>query len=164
MPAGVSAWTPLANITLSSTAATVTFSSISGSFRDLILIVNAIGSATGSLAFRLNSDTSSNYFFTLIEGNGSTAVSTNNSDTYLWFNANYSNLSTSIQTTQVDFLDYSATDKHKNSIGRVNASTQEVSIGIGRWANTAAITSISCHALGTTFAAGSSLALYGVTS
>jgi hypothetical protein len=40
MPAGVSAYTALANVTLGSSAANVTFSSISGSYRDLVLIVN----------------------------------------------------------------------------------------------------------------------------
>ena len=46
MPAGVSAWTPLANITLASTANTVTFSSISGAYKDLRLVL--VGGAAGT--------------------------------------------------------------------------------------------------------------------
>jgi hypothetical protein len=69
MPAGVSAWTALANTTLASAANTVTFSGISGAYKDLRLVFSGgIGSANPS--FTINSDTSSTYYWNTIEGNG----------------------------------------------------------------------------------------------
>jgi hypothetical protein len=61
MPAGVSAYTALANVTLGSSAASVTFSSISQSYRDLVLVITATTSAVDNAFIRFNSDSGSNY-------------------------------------------------------------------------------------------------------
>jgi hypothetical protein len=67
---------PIATTTLGSAAATVTFSSISGAYTDLIVVANLAQSAgSNSLRFRLNGDTGSNYSATILRGYGSTANS-----------------------------------------------------------------------------------------
>ena len=70
MPAG-STYTPLSTTTLGSAQATVTFSSISGSYTDLVLVMNTIGtSAGGDVQVQFNSDTASNYSCTILYGTG----------------------------------------------------------------------------------------------
>jgi hypothetical protein len=52
----------IATTTLGSTTATVTFSSISGAYTDLVLVERLVKSITGgSLQVRFNSDTGTNY-------------------------------------------------------------------------------------------------------
>lgn len=165
MPAGVSAWTPLANITLGSAQASVTFSSISGTYRDLVLVCHYLAASSGSYpVIRFNSDTSdANYRFVEVVGNGTSASSSSGNG--LYFGNNYQpSDNTNPQPVVIQILDYSATDKHKTALLRTNASTQGVSILAGRWANTAAITSITINGNFVNIAAGSSFALYGVSS
>jgi hypothetical protein len=82
MAAG-STYTPIATNTLSSATGTVTFSSISGSYTDLILISNIKSGNTNqaSLLFRVNaSATGSLYSGTMIYGTGSAAGSNRQSN------------------------------------------------------------------------------------
>ena len=72
MPAGRT-YTPLARTTLSSAAASVTFSNISGSYTDLVLVVSTI-SVNGTAYMTVNSDTGTNYSRTFMYGTGSSVV------------------------------------------------------------------------------------------
>lgn len=165
MPAGVPAMVALANVTLGSSASTVTFSSIAGTYRDLMLVVSASAAASNSYLIRLNGDTGSNYYSVVAEGNGSSTGSGSHSATTSLFSTyNYNAVSTTFGSYVHHFIDYSATDKHKTVLGRVNDSSQVTSMVAGRWANTNAITSIQIRTFSSTFAAGSTFALYGVSS
>jgi hypothetical protein len=159
MPAGVSAYTALANVTLGSTASTVTFSSIGQGFRDLVLVAMIYTTGGGaSVSFTFNSDTTSaNYPRVFMFGTGSTTGSGSISDR----NAGAGE-TTGVQHT-LNIMDYSATDKHKTTLIRYDNAAGITLAQALRWANTSAITSLQ---LGTssTFAAGTSLALYGVSA
>ena len=61
--------------TLSSTQSTVTFSSISGAYTDLVLVMGGSNSANSDLRMRFNGDTGSNYSVTVLFGDGSAANS-----------------------------------------------------------------------------------------
>jgi hypothetical protein len=172
MPVGVSAYTALANLTLSSSASVVTFTSISSSFRDLVLIIN-INGVTGTVtnfnsSMRLNTDSGSNYNDVTMGGNGSSALSdTGSNQTYIVVPTS----ETSVPSiTKIDFLDYSATDKHKSLLVRGNLTVSQVSARAVRWANTSAISTITLfgpdYLGGTpdTWNAGSTFALYGVSA
>jgi hypothetical protein len=161
-----SAMTALATITLGTAQATVTFSSISGAYRDLRLVVNANSTAlNGSILVRLNADAGNNYSYVVAEGNGATPASTAGTDTYMDFNANYLTLNSTTPTVlTLDLLDYSATDKHKTALTRVSSSAQDVTMAATRWANTAAVTTLVVYAGGATFAIGSSFTLYGIAA
>jgi len=76
MPAG-STYTPIATTTLGSAQSSVTFSSISGSYTDLILVMSAQYTTSGQKDswLRFNSDATSVYSRTWIEGTGSAAAS-----------------------------------------------------------------------------------------
>lgn len=162
MPVGVSAYVPLANVTLSSSAASVTFSSISQAYRDLVLVVNGSVSG-GDVRWTANNDTTnSNYSGVTMVGNGSTASSSAPSALAGNVIFNYGT-GTNLSTWILTLLDYSATDKHKTLLGRQD-STGNTAAAANRWANTAAITSFYVWPASATWAAGSTFALYGVSA
>lgn len=155
-------YTPLANITVSSGAASVTFSSISQAYRDLVLVIS--GKATGpqNLRIYINSDTTAeNYSWVSMQGNGSTTTSTtgyNTIDNSSFFD------DTTVSVKTLNFMDYSATDKHKTFLNRGNNAGRATEAFAHRWANTSAITNIQIFFPSSSFAVGSSLALYGIAA
>lgn len=158
-------YVPLATVTLASAQATVTFSSISQAYRDLIVVIDigysSLGASTAYASSRINGDTGANYYRVQMQGNGSTASSGNLNETFV-------NYLSSVTTTQrsmvkVDYFDYSATDKHKTILLRENNGNVDTVAGCVRWANTSAITTISIYEYsGFSFAAGSTFSLYGI--
>jgi len=162
-----SAIVPLANITLSSTQATVTFSNIPNTYRDLRLIISAATSANSNNIFRLNGDSGNNYVGIYATGNGTSPSTGTEGGTFM-------NLDSSAFTTTVvgetnhlwEINDYSATDKHKTILGRTNRAAGAVDMHVGRWVSTSAVTSITLlpYTGGYTWSAGSTFALYGIVS
>lgn len=146
---------PLANITLSSSATSVTFSSIAAGYRDYMVVCNNLGNGA---VIQINGDTASNYYMVSMRGNGtaseSNSLNTNSIYTY-WDNAN--------DIVVAHFLDASATDKHKSALIRSGQASGSTTAWAARWANTSAITSIS-FINNSNFSSGASFALYGVSA
>jgi hypothetical protein len=95
-----------------------------------------------------------------MQGDGTSASSGTGSATGV--NAGFT-LSSPVSNNITQIMDYSATDKHKTLLSRKNTSSVVVNAQAGRWANTAAITSIVCTVdSGATFSSGSTFSLYGV--
>jgi len=155
-------YTPLATITLGSSASSVTFSSIPATYRDLILVMNFSETSTGGdIRLRYNGDTGSNYSQVYMESTGSSALS--GSGTYAFHYLNQRSRNSGIRIADIiQVMDYSATDKHKTALGRLNNETQDLSAYAYRWANTAAITSIEVLESSVSFTAGSTFNLFGV--
>jgi len=154
---------PIASVTLASSANPVVFSNISQSYRDLILVFDGNIDASGSLMFRLNLDSNSNYSYVIAQGNGSSATS-NATSTNLIFFGNSPNSTTNRSNQIAQIMDYSATDKHKSILARTNDATQLVQMIAGRWANTAGVTTIQVYGSGANMRAGSNISLYGIAS
>jgi hypothetical protein len=157
---------PLANITLGSAASSVTFSSIVGTYRDLVLVVQA-GVTSGPTNFRItvNGDSGGNYSVIGFRGNGSSANSYAASGMSIFWASYYDNVpSANTFNSQVNFMDYSATDKHKAVLVRSGDASLDTQGQAMRWANTAAITSLQCVPGSSTWLAGSTFALYGVSA
>lgn len=161
-----SAWTPLANTTLASATTSVTFSSISQSFRDLVLVIegNPSNTASGySLAVRFNGS-ATGYAYLSLSGNGSanSSVSYSNETSAYPAHQAVSGRFNSI----VNILDYTATDKNKTMLSRYNQDGSVVSATMNRWNSTAAITSlaVTLQNSSATFAAGTTFSLYGVSA
>jgi hypothetical protein len=157
-------YTPLATITLGSTTSTVTFSSIPSTYRDLILVVgNMTATAANTFYLQANGDTASNYSWVAAWGDGSTTGSASLTNTGALIGG-YIGLSTSTrQTTLVQLMDYSASDKQKTILSRHNNSAGEVSMNAARWANNTAINSITLKILPSgSFNSGASFSLFGV--
>jgi hypothetical protein len=153
-------YTPLANITLGSSAASVTFSSITA-YRDYILIIAGTASGNANIKTNFNSDTGSNYSDVYAYGNGSSTGSGTVATTYL----SQTTLKTDQSVVQMQIMDASATDKHKTVLMRSGSAGTEVKMAAGRWASTSAITTIGLSLEGgNTFSTGTSFALYGIAS
>lgn len=164
MPAGVSARTPLANITLGSAQTSVTFSSISGSYRDLIIVASfTIPNGSSAPTIRINNDSGANYSWNIGYSNGTTVTRQTNSSDRFYVNA-IDLLATSRAIMTVNIMDYSQTNKHKTLICRSDSHNSETSMLGGRWNSSAAITSVILSTSLNQFGAGSTFALYGVSA
>jgi len=153
-------YTALANVTLGSSASSVTFSSIPATYRDLIFVFSGVVSAGGGEVVRItfNGDgNSANYSAVFANGDGSTTSSGTNARRFGLMYASRSQ-------TVASFMDYSATDKHKTYLSRTGGASNALEMIAGRWANTAAITSFQVFPDANGFASGSTLSLYGVIS
>jgi hypothetical protein len=153
---------PIATTTLGSATGTVTFSSISGSYTDLILIVagNKSGAGNSDITWQANGNTGSNYSQTAIYGDGSAAQSDRG------INATASRagrIGASQSVSILNFFGYSNTTTYKTCISRGSVGDGLVIAQASIWRNTSAITSLS-FALATAdnFASGCVFTLYGI--
>jgi hypothetical protein len=155
----------LANLTLGSPAATVTFGSIPSTYRDLRLVVNVINTASSNQTnIQLNADTGANYTRVIMAGQAATGATSASASGTSIVCMGWSAPDASARTLlTADFMDSSASDKHKTVLLRSN-HLNEVDAVAARWANTSAITSIKLYPDSSTFAAGSTFALYGIVS
>lgn len=157
MPA-TNTYTALATLTLTGTDASIDFANIPNTYRDLILICSATASSGQDILIKLNTD-ASNFSRQYAYGPGSGTNA----------NADSSNgmgvVRTSASNSIIQFMDYSATDKQKIIISRLNgASDYGVAMVSGRWASTTAINAISVYLASGTFSIGSTFSLYGIAS
>ena len=158
------ALTPLANITLGSAAASVTFSSIVGTYRDLYL-VSQIGNTTNNdIRISFNGDNAgTSYSMTYAAGDGSSPYAgADNSYPYVRISLAYP-YNDNASVLSVHVMDYSTTDKHKSGLLRIGG-TRGVQMEAFRWASTAAITSLNITGSAGNLTAGSTFALYGVSA
>ena len=146
-------------MTLGSSASSVTFSSIPATYRDLILVYDWTSAGGGAISIRLNGDTGSNYTRVYMGAISSPASGTESGTS--WFGLSLSAFNAK-QIGTLQIMDYSATDKHKTALNRANEASPYVIADAYRYANTAAVTSVSLTASGGTFSAGSTFNLYGV--
>lgn len=160
-----SAWTALANYTVSGSSTTsVTFSSIVGTYADLVLVVAGSNSTTTYLGLRLNSDTGFNYYYNWIAGDGGSASSSQNSTNGIYFLSNGPQIGTTQGVYRFELFDYAATNKHKNVFLRGNRADLGVDSHVYRWNQTSAITTIQAVVLGGNLVAGTTFSLYGVSA
>lgn len=159
-----STYTPIATTTLGSTTASVTFSSISGTYTDLVIVCGNLKYVTGDddAFVRFNSDTGTNYSWTQLNGSGATASSNRGTSTSGIRSINGMS-TTDVGTTIINVQNYSNTTTNKTTLSR--HSTTFAGAFVGLWRNTAAITSVTIINLGAGgFATGSTFTLYGVKS
>jgi hypothetical protein len=153
----------IATQTLGSDAASVTFSSISGAYTDLIMVVNAITStASEYMSINLNSDTGSNYSRTNLAGNGTSAVSVRGSnETVGYIGAETYGTNALKFNTVVHFMNYANTTTYKTFLSRANHVDLAAEAIVGLWRSTSAITTIKVNS---NFATGSTFSLYGIAA
>ena len=165
MAAG-STYTPIATTTLSSAAASVTFSSISGSYTDLVLITSTasdISSDTNDIRCLFNSDSGSNYSSTYLYGTGSSAASGRTSNAAGAFIGRHH--PTEYGTGITHIQNYSNSTTYKSVLSRGGVASSLLIAYISTWRNTAAITSMTLTPTSASnFDAGSTFTLYGITA
>lgn len=158
----------IASQTLGSSASSVTFSSIPGTYTDLRLVMNyRANTSTAGSSIQFNGDTGSNYSETWLRGNGSAASSsrfTNN----IYMNVGWQGAATTTipQFCTVDIFSY-AGSTFKTALGEDNNDRNGAGVVVrfvGLWRSTSAITSIVINenAGGGNYAAGSTFTLYGI--
>lgn len=158
---------PIASTTLTSSASSVTFSSIPADYRDLILVCNGLWSATlgADIRMTVNGD-ATNYYQVYMYGNGSSASSAaSGANAYLvpWPTSLGYSSSDALQLT-FNIMDYSATDKHTSFLWRGNNASTGTIASAGRWGVTTAVSSITFTLDTGQYGAGATFSLYGVAA
>jgi hypothetical protein len=166
MAAG-STYTPIATNTLGSSAATVTFSSIAGTYTDLVIVADAISSTTANYELTFNGDSASNYSRTFLQGSGSAASSGRaSSQTFIRCDQG-GNLVTATwgSPLRIFVMNYSNSTTYKTALTRSDgASAGGTGAVVALWRSTAAITSLTLACSGATFSTGSIFTLYGIAA
>ena len=151
----------IASNVLTSSASSVTFSSLpSTGYRDLVFVMQ-LGTSTGTdILYQFNSDTTaSNYPSVLMQGDGTSTFSGSVSNNRLL------DVSTSNEFIVVyNLFDYAVTDKHKPYLYRTGRASAKVQAMSGRWANTSAITQVVFTPVSGTFNTGCTFHLYGIAA
>ena len=165
MAAG-STYTPIATTTLVSTATSFTFSSISSSYTDLVLVCTYFKSATNTLGIQVNGDTTTKYSQTTLFGDGTTAYSLRESAADTWYPMDGSSVSTSNPNIYIaNFQNYSNTTTYKTMIGRGGVASNATGADVGLWRSTSAINSITINTRGIgTINANTTFTLYGIAA
>lgn len=157
-------YTPIATYTAPSAQAAYTFSSIPGTYTDLVLIMTTkLTSGADGINMQFNGDTASNYSFTYLSGNGSSATSfrySNTSNIKVAFNGYPTTADGHISIVQIN--NYSNATTFKTAITRDNNANNGTGAIVGLWRNANAITSVILTAVSSTFTAGSTFTLYGI--
>ena len=165
-------YTLIASNTLSTTAASVTFSAIPNTFTDLVLKVSSRNNDTGAaenLKIQLNNDTTTKYSFTYIIGSGTSAVPGRASNlAYVESRQDGAGATANaFSNLEIYIPSYTATQNKPFSSFAVtetnDAGNNYIYPIANLWRNTAAIDSIKLFNNGSfVFVSGSSFFLYGI--
>jgi hypothetical protein len=147
-----------------SSVASFTFSSIPGTYTDLVIVMSGGVVATGAQSFsmRLNGDSTSLYSDTQLDGDGSSAASYRDSNA----NQMYVGLASGSGVTNNIFqiMNYSNTTTFKTVLGRGNYPGGYIRAAVGLYRSTSAITSVTLINTTTNISVGSTFSLYGIAA
>jgi hypothetical protein len=163
MAAGVT-YEKIATTTLSSTASDITFSSISGTYTDIVLsLYHSSSATTGLIYLELNSDSTNNNYSNVRmiadSGGNSSDISASAN------NVNQRFISwgrTERAITIVHFNNYSNTTATKTLLIRNSNVSGQVTLASVLWRNNNAITQIKIINQSSTFTTGTIATLYGI--
>lgn len=150
----------IASTTISgSSTTTVTFSSISANYTDLIIVYGGQGTTNANILLKLNSDTGSNYSRTYMYGDGGSVITGRESalsSLGIFYTSNS-------QTTSIlQIMNYANTTTYKTILSRNNLSTLSTTAYVAMWKSTAAISQIDLTIDAGNYAANSVISLYGI--
>jgi hypothetical protein len=155
---------PISTQTLETATNTVTFTGISQAYTDLVLVFN--GSETGGSTPELrvgngSIDTASNYSYTLLQGDGSSAASSRVANATS-INPAFNPTTNSNYVAIYHFLNYSNTTTYKTILVRGNDTTGRVALCGALWRSTSAINQIRIFDDYNNMKIGTTLTLYGI--
>ncbi len=170
MAAG-STYTPIATTTLGSNQNDITFSSIPSTYTDLVIVFTGNSTNTGTsyngMRCRFNSDTGSNYSYTTVYGDGSSAGSFRESSiTYFIPGQLPQTSNTSPAVNIINIMNYANSTTYKTIVSRSNIANSTVEATVSLWRSTSAINSVTLSRdFGTNqIKAGSTATLYGIAA
>lgn len=162
----------LDKVTVGTATPTITFSNISGSYTDLVIVGNWGQSVDSeSCLFRVGNgsiDTGSNYSATEFYGTGSAAGSqktSNATGARITFASGGGSAVTS--NFQLNLMNYANTTTNKTFITRTNVPSSTypgTSLFSSFWRSTAAINTVQLYLTGGNFLVGSTFSLYGIAA
>ena len=158
---------PIATTTLGSDTSSVTFSSISGSYTDLVLVCSIQQSGTDDFGIRFNGDTGSNYSRTNLHGSGTVAGSARSSNTSQITISYYGyppSAASTFGTEIINIQNYSNTTTYKTVVARANNAGTGTDATVGLWRSTSAITEVLVRINAGNLKTGSTFTLYGIKS
>ena len=163
---GTPTYTLISETVLGSAQASVTFSSIPGTYKDLVLEVHSgqtVNAFVHSIQF--NNDTGNNYSYTYVYGNGSTAASSRVSNTSaISFLSSLGYTVDALNNVDIiNIMSYANTNVNKTVVSRAGGGSYggpEANVGL--WRSTSAITSVKYQTNGGNIMSGSTLRLWGV--
>lgn len=156
---------PLAFTSLTVTAASIEFSSISSSYTDLYFIFNGLhNTGLTQWGIRVNGDTGSNYQAVLVgqtAGTSTISLYEQNSNTYGFIGWVVSGDSSMYEC---HLNNYTNTNQYKSMMawGATEATRQNM-IGGAMWRSTAAVTSVTFLPASGSFATNTTITMYGIT-
>ena len=158
-----STYTPIATTTLGSSAATITLNSIPSTYTDLVMVFRGNNDAGANRAgyIRFNSDSGTNYSYTLVQGDGSSAGSGRDSNIAQSFFANVLGDNT---MAIVQVMNYANTTTNKTFLSRGSSASTVAQAIVGLWRSTSAINTITLSLNASNYASGTTVTLYGVKS
>jgi hypothetical protein len=156
---------PIATTTLGAAAASITFSSIPGTYTDLRLVFT--GSANSGTVYPvivINDDNAgSSYSQTNLRADGSTVVSNRSTNAGSGWDFAYNGVTTTPGLLTADFLSYAGSTNKTCLMTNANDrnGTGYSDRYVGLWRSTSAISKIAVVA-GANFATGTTATLYGI--
>lgn len=162
-------YTPIATQTLTTSAASVTFSSISGAYTDLILVATTRSLKAGTedaLFIQVNGDSSALYSRTELYNATSGRATGETSFKYHGKVAGNTASGGSFATSNINFMNYANTTTFKTLVARcgmADSTYTEVKMSVGLYRSTNAISSmVLTTESAASFAPGSTFTLYGI--
>ncbi len=143
-------------------ASSIDFTSISSAYTDLVLKMCVAKTTGDNVVLSLNGS-SSNFSYRLLEGDGSSAASYNNTTGRLGF---ASSNTTTFSSGDLYIPNYASSTNKSYSVDFVsenNATTAYADLTAGLWSNTAAITQVTISAQSGLFVQYSTATLYGIS-
>jgi hypothetical protein len=153
---------------LGSSATAITFSSIPGTYTDLVIVASILPSVSTNQPYvQFNTDTgtgTTNYSTTSLRGDGSSAASGRHTNQFGWFPVPGPGIGTNgnPEPWLISIMDYANTTTFKSGLSRFNNASSIVSANAHLWRNTAAITTTTITMESGNFAIGSTFRLYGI--
>ena len=153
-------------------SASITFSSISSAYTDLVLVAHYQCSTNGGLFLRYNGDSGNNYSVVNMIGTQNTiATYADANEPYIWADTYYQGTGSVLSDRAIvraQVMNYSSTAAFKTTLCRgdnvrtTGATDGTVNANVSTWRSTSAITQIGVLPSGGNFVSGSTFTLYGI--
>jgi hypothetical protein len=156
-----STYEPIATTTLGTASTTITFSSIPSTYTDLrIVLTGRTNAGAGNVVtIRFNSDTATNYSWTYISGNGTTASSLRTTSATSISTGLYLTNNANISTGFVDIFSYAGSTNKTVLLQSINQVFIRNVVAL--WRSTSAITDITLTS-SNAMEIGTTATLYGI--
>jgi len=154
----------IATTTLGSASTGVTFSSIPGTYTDIVAVINASASGATAAWFNTNASGAGLFSDTRMTGDGTTASSTRRTGQDESVFTSGSEVGTTFSFVAVlHFMNYANSTTFKTVVSRSGSAGAATTAAVCLRRDTSAITTINFDLVGTgTYSVGSTFTLYGI--